>query len=282
MGWKSLVHAASLAGLLLVLSGAAASAGSPGPAAVAGTSYVFHAYANAIPAQGIGMIRADENAGTLTANLYFRKLAASSQYRISVNATGCGGTTSPATHATAVFFVTSDAKGEVFVAGGHRLGEVAGNFATASLSIWEGWSGPTRRFCRAGFGMHVAGPNQAVGSCFWLGVVNSGSAKGIYTGDCNEDESLERDDSFIFSVPAANHQYRVKINRHPCSQNTPNQNAVNGFKLTSDANARIYNKPTQIPPTGGPGSEFSVSIYDGWVNQNRVACMKGTAFSGNP
>src|SRR3954452_9361453 len=75
MGWKSLVHAASLAGLLLVLPGAAASAGSPGPAAVAGTSYVFHAYANAIPAQGIGMIRADENAGTLTANLYFRKLA---------------------------------------------------------------------------------------------------------------------------------------------------------------------------------------------------------------
>jgi len=277
---KSLVHAASLAGLLLVLSGTAASAGSPGPATTAGTSHVFHAFANSPTAQGIGIIRADENTGTLIANLYFRRLAASSQYRISVNARGCGGTTTPATHATAVFFVTSDAKGEVFVAGGHTLGEVAAWNGTASLSIWEAWAGQSRRFCREGFDMHVAGPNQAVGTCFWLGVISSGSIKGIYTGDCNQGESSEKEDSFFFAVPAANHQYRLTINRHACSQNTPNQNQFSGFKVTSDANGRIFHKATQTRANSAPGPEFSVSIYDGWVNQNRVACIKGTTYNG--
>ena len=97
---KSLVHAGSMAGLLLVLSGTAASAASPGPAATAGTSHVFHAYANSTTAQGIGMIRADENTGTLIANLYFRRLAASSQYRISVNARGRTRRQSSSSHRT--------------------------------------------------------------------------------------------------------------------------------------------------------------------------------------
>ena len=276
---KSLVYAASWAVLLLVLPGSAATAENRGQAATAGTSYVFDVFANAPQAQGIAVLRGDEGAGTALANLYFRKLAPSSPYRISVNATPCGSTTAPTTHTTAFFKVTSDAKGEVYKAGGPALGEVPAAWDDGSLSIWEGWAGTTRRFCKNGFDISVAGPDQAVGSCSWLGVAHSQLISGSYAGNCGEYE-VDGSDGFLFSVPTASHQYRVTINGHPCSQNLPNQQVFNGFKVTSNATARIFSKET--PVDGQPGSDFSVSIYDGWASLNRVACMKGTNFYGNP
>ena len=61
--------AASLVLFLLVVPASAVTAEELRSDAVAGTSYVFHAYTNAPQTQGIGVIRADESARTLLRGL---------------------------------------------------------------------------------------------------------------------------------------------------------------------------------------------------------------------
>ena len=90
-------------------------------------------------------------------------------------------------------------------------------------------AGTSRRFCKNGFDLSVS---QVSGTCLWQSIAQSELVRGIYTGDCGKVE--DGSDGFFYSVPAANHQYRVTINRHPCSQNLPNQHVFNSFKVTSD------------------------------------------------